>query len=112
MAQEKIIRFASISTVKNIDGSLEVNTFTRDNYPEDTSSVNELENEPDVFRAELPDEVKFQDSIKAMEGELIISKDSKTTDLSIDINGDLLILHNKSSRFSINEMGELEYTFN
>jgi hypothetical protein len=112
MAQEKVIKFASISTVKNIDGSLSIKSFTRDNYPEDTSTVNDLENEPDIFSAELCEEVKYQDSVKASEGELIVSKDSQTSDIDIDINGDLLILHNKASRYLINDMGELEYIFN
>lgn len=112
MAQEKNIKFASISTVLNIDNSLEVKSFSRDNYPEDVSTPDDFENEPDTFKAELPEEVKIQDSVKAMEGELIISLDNETTDYSVDINGNLLVLHEKSNRYSLNNMGELEYTFN
>ena len=47
-----------------------------------------------------------------MEGELIVSLDAETTDYAVDINGDLLVLHDKSHRYSLNNMGELVYTFN
>ena len=112
MAQERKIKFASIATVQDATGLLTVKSFHRDNYPENTSTVSDFEEEPDTFSAELPIEVKYQDSVKAMEGELIVSLDAETTDYVIDVNGDLLVLHDKSHRYSLNNMGELEYTFN
>ena len=112
MAQERKIKFASIATIEAATGTLRIKSFHRDNYPENTSTVSDFEQEPDTFSAELPVEVKYQDSVKAMEGELIVSLDAETTDYVIDVDGDLLVLHDKSHRYSLNNMGELEYTFN
>lgn len=112
MAQEKTIKFASVAIIKEIDNSLEITQTAKQNYPENTSTPADLVEEPDTYKASIQEEVILQDSIRSLEGELIISQDQETNDFSIDINGNLIVFHENSDRYTINANGELEYTFN
>lgn len=112
MPQEKTIKFTSIAIIKEVDNSLEIIQTTKENYPENTSTPAELQQEPDTYKASIQNEVILQDSIRSLEGELIISQDQETQDFAIDINGDLIVSHENSDRYTINANGELEYTFN
>lgn len=111
MPQEREISISTISRVKEIDNTSKMEIFFDMNLPDTTSTISEFESEPDVLRCEIPNEVVVQDSVRSLENELIVSK-KENVDLSIDINGNLLLLHEKSSKYKINDLGELEYIFN
>lgn len=110
MAEEKSIKFVTKSTILS-DNSLSSLAFSTVNYPDTTSSTVDKLDEPDIYSVELADEVKTQDAVSAMEGELITALNISKANISIDINGNLLILHESSDKYSLNSDGELIYTF-
>lgn len=110
MAEEKSIKFVTKSTILD-DNSLSSTAFTTVNYPDTIQVANDKLEEPDIYSVELADEVKTQDACSAIEGELITALDVSTANISIDINGNLLILHESSDKYSLNSNGELIYTF-
>jgi hypothetical protein len=98
MAQQKNIKFGSITTV-NPDNSLTVNSF---------NTVDNL----DVYQTHITEIVTVENSVNTLEGFLLMAYENNLINASIDINGNLLILYENSENFSINENGELVYTFN
>jgi len=111
MAQQRTIKFASVTTVNSLN-ELTVNSFSTLNYPDSGSTPIEKQDEPDIYKAEITEEVKRENSVESQEGLLLIALDEELINIDIDINGNLLILHPQSTNFSINADGELEYTFN
>jgi len=110
MAQQKTIKFASIVT-SNSSNDVVINSFNSTNYPNTESTPADKLNEPSIYKAEVTEEVKTENSIYATEGNLIIAMEDKLINCIIDINGNLLILYEHASKFSINENGELIYSF-
>lgn len=93
---EKKIEVSSLSEIKQTTGLSATVLF-------DT-------NEPKTYRAETLEEVKIFDGTPGLDGELLIST-KQDCDFVIDINGNLLVLHEKADNYSVDEEGNLIYNF-
>jgi hypothetical protein len=104
MAQQKTIQFSTTTTSKP-NGELIV--LVRPHYYWKIGDWSICR----VHKGEITIEPKTENSVSVLEGNLIIAMEDNLVNCSIDINGNLLILSEDASYFSINENGELIYSF-
>lgn len=110
MAQYKKISISSMSTVLYADNSFVVDVKHNYDLPDTSLSIENLTEELDTLRAEIPEIVKYQDAVKSMEGQLMI-KVKDDVDFAIDIDGNLVVLHENAGKYFIDQMGNLIYSF-
>lgn len=110
MPQYRKILVNATSEVLDADSSMSIKIDDAYDLPDTTSPISDLTDELDTISAELPEIVKYQNGVKALEGELIISK-KDDVDFSIDIDGNLVVLHQNADKYSIDTNGDLIYTF-
>lgn len=99
-----------MSTVMHSDNSFVVSVKHNYDLPDTSLNIENLTEELDTLKVEIPEVVKYQDAVKSMEGHLII-KTKDDTDFSIDIDGSLVILHENAEKYFIDQMGNLIYSF-
>lgn len=99
-----------MSTVLVADNSFIVDINHSYDLPDSSATLENLTDEIDTIKVEIPEIVKFQDAVKSMEGHLLI-KLKDDVNFSIDIDGNLVILHELSEKYFIDQMGNLIYSF-
>jgi hypothetical protein len=104
MAQQKTIQFTTTTTVDPNGGLLVLSQINYYWYVGSWSACT-------VHKGEITKEPKTENSVYSLEGNLIIAMEDNLVNCAIDINGNLLILYEYGSDFSINENGELIYSF-
>lgn len=104
MAQQKTITFSTTTTVKPT-GELTVASINDHVWVVGSWSGCSM------HKGEITSEPKTENSVYVLEGNLIIAMEDNLVNSTIDINGNLLILYEYGSDFSINENGELIYSF-
>ena len=110
MIQDEILN-ASRSSISGNDNELELVVSSVHTFPTDENNIDEITDELGIYGLELLEEQKINDSNTFQEGELYVNLDLTKNNVVIDKNGDLLIMGENSQKFSLNENGELIYTY-
>lgn len=110
MAQQKEISISTISTLIDSTSTYTSEVIYDNNNPNIILNVDEFKTSPSILICEIAEQVKHRDTTKCLECELIVTL-KEDSNLTVDIDGNLLILHTNPTNFTINEMGELIYNF-
>lgn len=107
MPQTKEISFSSRSTVKTTDG---VSFAYFDETDPNCSPSDTFTNKPDIQNCLLSEDEMYQDNVSVLEGEGLVTC-RFPDEISLDIDGSLIINSPDAYKYSIDVDGNLIYDF-